>query len=71
MFARQCPYVQLQTKSFLSLSILFSSFIHAKARISIMSLFYFDGTGVYIQGLALARQALYHLNHTISPTFFF
>jgi hypothetical protein len=32
-------------------------------------LFFFCGTGVWTQGFALARQALYHLNHTVSPGF--
>jgi hypothetical protein len=28
---------------------------------------FFHGTGVWTQGLRLARQALYHSNHSASP----
>jgi hypothetical protein len=35
------------------------------------SLFFFlSSTGIWSQGLALTRQALYHLNHTLSPFYF-
>jgi hypothetical protein len=32
---------------------------------------FFSGTGIWIQGLILARQALYHLNHPPTPACFF
>jgi hypothetical protein len=31
-------------------------------------LFCFDGTGLWTQVIMLAKQVLYHLNHTSSPT---
>jgi hypothetical protein len=34
------------------------------------SLIFFHGTGIWIQGQMLARQAVYHLSHSVSPILF-
>jgi hypothetical protein len=42
-------------------------FSSSSFKVSVLLFFFFDGTGVWTEGLLIPGQVLYHFNHSISP----